>query len=357
MKNKLKVLGMMSGTSLDGLDLAFCEFWQNAKGWNYKTVKCEWKRYPSSIVKKLAGAHELRGEEFVHLDSEYGVYLGQAASEFLRAYALKADFIASHGHTVFHQPAKGFTSQIGNGVAIHTQTGVPVIYDFRTMDVMLGGQGAPLVPIGDELLFSDTDICLNLGGIANLSARMGKQRKAFDICFCNMVLNKLVAERGKKYDKDGVLAAAGEVDQGLLKKLSKVYRDLKGRPSLGREIFSRKVEPIFTGSSSSLEDKLATAVESAALEIARAAKETGGKSMLCTGGGAFNSFLMSRILEHCGDDVSVVIPDEEIVKFKEAIVFGFLGVLRVYGNNNALRSVTGASRDSSGGVIAGQIRM
>jgi anhydro-N-acetylmuramic acid kinase len=354
MKNNFKVIGLMSGTSLDGLDIAFCEFGKNKGKWEYKLVHAVVKKYPKLWINKLGNAANLSSAELISLDAEFGRYLGKVTQGFITDNKLTVDFIASHGHTVFHQPHRGFTYQIGNGNAIHALTGLPVIFDFRTLDVMLGGQGAPLVPAGDKLLFYDIDMCLNLGGIANLSADVGNERKAFDICFCNMSLNHLMGTIDKSYDQRGELSSQGEVNEKLLSELKKLYTGIrKKRPSLGREFFEQRVAPLLGNKKISLKDKLATCVESSAMEISYAAKTMNGKSMLCTGGGTFNSFLISRILHHAGDSFSMIIPDDEVVKFKEALVFAFLGVLRTTGENNCFRSVTGASQDSSAGVMVG----
>jgi anhydro-N-acetylmuramic acid kinase len=265
------------------------------------------------------------------------------------------DFIASHGHTIFHQPAKGFTCQIGDGGAIHAECGVPVVYDFRSLDVMRGGQGAPLVPAGDKVLFSDYDVCLNLGGIANLSIDIRKQRKAYDICFANMGLNHLARKANKKFDAGGALAEKGELNIKMLQALNKIYEDMRLiRPSLGRELFEEKILKLLDEEKIPLNDRLRTFTESTAMEIVKAVLAYHRKvTVLCTGGGAFNSYLISKLLEHGGDDVSWIVPDENVVKYKEAMVFAFLGVLRARKEVNCLKSVTGALVDSSGGVLAG----
>lgn len=354
MKNKFKVLGVMSGSSLDGLDIAYCEFTTVESSWEYRILQSELIPYTSNMRKLLLAVMDSSASEFASFDASFGRYIGEQCLAFVKSHGINPDFIASHGHTVFHQPDNGFTSQIGNGSAIHAVTGIPVIYDFRSLDVQLGGQGAPLVPIGDKLLFSDSDICLNLGGIANLSADVKRKRIAYDICYCNTPINYLMQSIGKTMDKGGEKASQGEVDNKLLRKIQKLYSKLRSaRPSLGREFFENEFIPLLDVKGISLEDKLATCVESAAIEIAYAAKELRGTSMLCTGGGALNTFLISRILEHCGDDVSIIIPDQDIIQFKEALIFAFLGVLKVTGQANALRSVTGASRDSSSGVMVG----
>lgn len=345
----------MSGTSLDGLDIACCVFRKIRSGWKYKIEQQQTVRYPSSWLKRLSEAHKLSGEELMELDAAYGTYLGKAVADFVRRYALKADFIASHGHTVFHQPSKGFTTQIGNGYALHVASGLPVVCDFRTQDVAFGGEGAPLVPAGDKWLFHEYDVCLNLGGIANLSLDVKGKRLAFDICFCNMGLNYLASRVSKRYDKNGEMASGGEVHKGMLKALDKIYAKLRAkRPSLGRELFEMQVEPLLNDKKISLEDSLCTFTESAAVEICNAIKDYKREAkVLCSGGGAFNSFLISRMLHHGGDELTFIIPDEEVVKFKEAMVFAFLGVLRVRNEVNCLKTVTNATRDSSSGTMVG----
>lgn len=344
----------MSGTSLDGLDIAFCEFEKTATGWKYSVGQSAVIRYPARLKEKLTKAHTLNALDFMELDAELGRYMGSSARKFVEKNNLTPEFIASHGHTIFHQPHRGFTTQIGNGNAIFAETGLPVICDFRSVDVALGGQGAPLVPVGDKLLFGDHDICLNLGGIANVSADIEEERKAFDVCFCNMPLNFLMRSVGKEYDKGGEMASSGQVDEpllGQLKDLQKSWR--KKRPSLGREMFETSMVPLLKSRRIPLQNKLATCIESSAIEIVDAALQMGGKTLLCTGGGVFNSFLMSRILDHAEDKISIIVPDDAIVKFKEALVFAFLGVLRKRGEINCLRSVTGASRDNCSGVVIG----
>jgi len=344
----------MSGTSLDGLDLAYCVFRNTKKGWHFSIEKAETIKYSKLWRKQLSSAHTVAGEELVALDVAYGKLLGEQVSTFVEQHKLKVDFVASHGHTIFHQPKRGFTYQLGNGNALHATCRLPVVADFRSLDVTLGGEGAPLVPAGDKVLFSAYDICLNLGGIANLSMNISNKRIAYDICFCNMGLNYLMEQLGKSFDKEGMLASTGQVHAGMLKQLATVYKGLnKTRPSLGREFFETKIKPIIDHKSISVADKLNTLVESAAMEMATAFRGKKNPTVLCTGGGAFNSFLISRLLEHCGDNATLVIPEEEVVKFKEAMVFAFLGVLRVRKEKNCLASVTGAGRDSSSGVMIG----
>lgn len=346
----------MSGTSLDGVDIALCIFRYQHSRWTFTIQKATTISYPQEWLKKLAAAHTLSGEALTALDAQYGKYLGLLCNQFIKEHSIRGiNFIASHGHTVFHQPGNGFTLQIGNGNAIHAQTNIPVVYDFRNLDVQLGGQGAPLVPIGDRLLFGEYDMCLNLGGIANVSAEIKKGRLAFDVCYVNMGLNYLSAKAGKKYDRNGKMSQKGEVNKTLFRKIEKIYASLKlKRPSLGRELFEKKIKPLLDDESVLLSDRLCTFTEAAAHQLAGTFREVKkGGTVLCTGGGAFNSYFMYRLIECCGDDTTLVVPDEEIVKYKEALVFAFLGVLRTQQKINSLKSVTHAIKDSSSGVMVG----
>lgn len=345
----------MSGTSLDGLDIAYCHFTKRKTGWKYTIKEATTIKYAPVWTQKLSTAQNLSGEELVALDIEYGKFLGKICNTFISKHQIKVDFIASHGHTIFHQPKKKLTYQIGNGNALYAGCGIPVIYDFRNLDVQLGGEGAPLVPAGDKFLFSEYDVCLNLGGIANLSMELKGKRIAYDVCFINMGLNYLMSQIKKSFDVGGSLASSGTIQPSMLKQLNKVYTSFRNkRPSLGREIFERSIKPILDVTDISLKDKLRTFTDSSAREIAFAILS--GKrnaKVLCTGGGTFNSFFVSCLLEYCGDDAALIIPDEVVVKFKEALVFSFLGVLRIQKQSNCFKSVTGAIRNSSGGIIVG----
>lgn len=354
-QNTFRMIGLMSGTSLDGLDLAYVEFTFRKK-WTFNLLEALTVRYDSAWERKLATAHTLTTAELLELHMAYGRFLGNQARAFLKRKKIaRVDAIASHGHTIFHQPEKGFTFQLGDGNAIHAASGRRVVADFRSLDVTLGGQGAPLVPVGDKLLFSAYDVCVNLGGIANLSMDVRGQRQAFDICFCNMALNFLVKETGIRFDNEGRLAAAGSINTSLLVKLSTAYNAIrKSRVSIGRELFETDFEPLLRSNEVSLQDKLRTVCESTAAEIADAVPRSRKPlRILCTGGGALNSFLMSEIQRKLGKRAEAIIPSNQIIEFKEALIFAFLGVLRMRQEVNVLRSVTKAKRDSCSGVLFG----
>ncbi|UII28678.1 anhydro-N-acetylmuramic acid kinase [Fulvivirga maritima] len=353
-KTEFKVIGLMSGTSLDGLDIAYCHFTKDS-AWSFSLEKATMVKYPEKILKTLVGSTQLSAVELQELDHSLGEYIGSVVKDFIDAESLKVDFIASHGHTVFHQPDKNFTTQIGNGNDISAVTQLPVIYDFRSMDVALGGQGAPLVPIGDKLLFHDYEYCLNLGGIANISFEKQGKRIAFDISPCNMILNYLANKLDLEYDDRGKLAEEGMLIPELLEKFNVLnYYTQPWPKSLGYEWVEKEFFPFLDSPSYAIKDLMRTCVEHTAIQIVNVIKDSGGSGkILITGGGAFNDFLISRMRDLIGSNHTLLVPGATLVSFKEAVVFAFLGVLNVNGENNCLASVTGASSDSCGGVKVG----
>lgn len=344
----IRAIGMMSGTSLDGLDIAAVEFKKTGEEWQFELIDAATVPYSHEWEEQLKKARQLSGEQLTKLDYEYGGYLGEQANAFIQEQNFAADFVASHGHTVFHRPEEGYTLQIGAGAKIAAVSGLPVIADFRTADVAFGGQGAPLVPIGDKLLFSDYDYCLNLGGFANISFERNNERIAFDIGPVNIVLNEMVQEFGLKYDKDGELGRQGKIDFDLLKQLNDLefYRQQEPK-SLGREWIEEVFLPLLAKSQASSLDKLRTVSEHIAIQITSVLNGKG--KMLVTGGGAFNCFVIERIQSLTTTEVCL--PGTKIIEYKEAIIFAFLGVLRILEINNCLASVTGASKDHSSGLI------
>lgn len=348
------VIGLMSGTSLDGLDIAYCQFTQG-NAWNYRILAGKTYPYTKEWREKLSSIEKKSAEELAFLHSEYGHFLGKTAKKFIAENSIKADFVSSHGHTVFHQPEKKFTFQLGNGAAIAAECGLPVVCDFRTTDVALGGQGAPLVPMGDKLLFSEYDFCLNIGGIANISFDSHrKQRIAYDICPANMVLNYLANKAGKEYDKNGNMAKAGTVFQKLLDELNSLkFFSSKPPRSLGKEWVLKEFFPVMERHKISLADKLRTITEHIAVQICSQLSNrrpaTENRKLFITGGGAHNQFLVERI--EALSPARIFIPDKLTIDFKEALIFAFLGVLRRINETNCLASVTGAKRDSSGGAV------
>jgi anhydro-N-acetylmuramic acid kinase len=348
-----KVIGLMSGTSLDGLDIAYCLFRLKNRKWEYSINKCETIKYSKNWVQKLKEAHLFSSEKLLQTHSEYGEFLGQKVLDFSMKHKLKkVDIVSSHGHTIFHNPQKGYTFQLGNGASIASVSGLPTISDFRILDVALHGEGAPLVPIGDRLLFGEYAFCLNLGGFSNISFEVNRTRLAFDICPVNTILNYLSAEKGKGYDRGGSMAKSGTINKKLLDELNELaFYKKKSPKSLGREWLEKYFLPVINSSAISTADKLATVTEHIAFQISRTVSDSRVKgNILITGGGANNSFLVSKIREKLSGH-QLVLPSPVIINFKEALVFAFLGVLKMESKMNTLCSVTGATRNSSGGTV------
>lgn len=347
----MNILGLMSGTSLDGVDLALCSLDGNA----YSILAAETVPYPADWRLRLSTLEHSTALEYAKANVELGHYFGKIINQFIINNKLTVDAIASHGHTIFHQPAVGLTTQIGDGDAIAAETGLPVVSNFRTLDVALGGQGAPLVPIGDELFFGQYDACLNLGGIANISYRHEGKRIAYDICPCNMALNRLASRLGLEYDPNGENAQRGTFNQWMNKTLNQLeYYKITPPKSLGKEWFVETFWPLLEASELPTEDLLATVTRHIAGQIASVAHKQGIKTMLVTGGGAFNRYLVECIQKDT-PAVKITIPDNLIINYKEALIFALLGYLRLKGVVNTLASVTGARCDSVGGTVSGHL--
>lgn len=342
-------IGLMSGTSVDGLDVCCATFSYKDGKWIFHIDCARGYDYPAHLKAKLGKeVQNMSAYDFVAFHSEYGRFLGERVNDFMKEFGVKPDIIASHGSTVFHEPQKKIMYQIGDGAAIAAVTGIPTVSDFRRLDIMLGGQGAPLVPIGDNLLFGEYDYCLNIGGFSNISWREGDKRIAFDISPVNYVINRFTRQIGLEMDRDGLIAARGTVCQPLLDKLNSLDYYSKTWPkSLGREWVEANVFPLLDASGLSLEDLLRTYYEHCAHQLARVTVP--GRSLLVTGGGAYNKFLISRMEELSG--CRIVVPEPAIIEFKEALIFAFLGVLYMFDQPSCLQSVTGASRDNIGGML------
>ncbi|MDX2172413.1 MAG: anhydro-N-acetylmuramic acid kinase [Bacteroidota bacterium] len=350
-KNKQKIVGVMSGTSLDGLDLALCEFETIKDKYNYKIIKAITIPYTEVWRARLTDVKDATAEQYFMLNGLYGSFIAEQINAFIGDNKQDIAAIASHGHTVFHRPSLGFTTQMGCGATIAAKTGITTVCDFRSVDVALGGQGAPLVPMGDELLFGAYDACLNLGGIANISYKNKEgKRIAYDICEANMLLNYLSEKIGHVYDEGGRMARAGKVEDALLEQLNKIsFYKQSGAKSIGREWFEKTVIPFFEENKDDVKDLLSTSVEHISDIIAIELNKNNLKNVLITGGGAFNSYLIEKLKQKT--ICELVIPDNETVNFKEALIFAFLGYLRLNNQINTLKSVTGASRDSVGGAV------
>jgi anhydro-N-acetylmuramic acid kinase len=342
----------MSGSSLDGLDICFCKFSKSENGWFYTMPQAETYEYSAEWKNKLKSASQSNAKMFVELDKSFGELIGKNVVDFISRHKIDhVDFVASHGHTVFHNPENNYTSQIGSGAHISAVTNVPSISNFRSLDTALGGQGAPLVPIGDELLFNEFDYCLNLGGYSNISYRSNDQRIAYDICPVNKVLNFLAEKEGKEFDKDGEIGKKGEVIKELLHDMNELdYYYQKGPKSLGDEWLQKEFfEVLNRYSSLKNADMMRTVYEHVSVQIAKSTYPGKGKKILTTGGGALNQFLIDCIRKH--NTNSIIIPDKKLIEFKESLIFAFMGALRYENLINCLASVTGARKDTSGGII------
>lgn len=357
------VIGIMSGSSLDGLDIAYVQFHEAGGKWTMELLQGACYPYSSEWEEKLRHCTALSAADYLLLHSAYGRYIGEQVNAFIHAYQLehKVHMIASHGHTSFHMPSQFMTAQLGDGAAIAAVTGLPVISDLRAMDVAFGGQGAPIVPMGEKLLLPDYPFLLNLGGIANLSVRAGERYIAFDSCAANRVLNMLAADAGKTYDEDGKLAAAGSVDESLLAELDRLdYYQQHYPKSLANDFGTDRVYPMIRAAGIATEDALRTYVTHICRQIVRdlgavASNEgisTDGAKLLVTGGGALNGFLVDSLnqeLQSLG--MTAEKPDNSLIEYKEAIIMALLGVLRWREEYTVLASVTGASRNSIGGAL------
>lgn len=345
------VIGVMSGTSLDGIDLAYCCLYKT-EHWCYEIYEAETYPYPVRWKNKLQGAVHLEPQELTTLDIDYTKYLAMVIARFLKRIIKTSvytgvDAVCSHGHTVFHQPEKGMTLQIGNLPLLAKLLNKTVVCDFRKQDVALGGQGAPLVPIGDELLFGNYDYCLNLGGFANISTNRESHRMAYDICPVNIVLNPLAERLGVPYDDGGKLSKSGKLLPELLEKLNELpYYQQPPPKSLGLEWILKNVFPLLK-SNYKTEDILHTFTEHIAMQLANNFNEK--TTVLATGGGTYNTYLLERIKAHKA--LELVLPDKVLIDYKEALIFGLLGILKLHNEINCLASVTGAKHDHSAGVV------
>ena len=364
------VIGLMSGSSLDGLDIAFVELQETAGKWDYEIKATTCHRYNNDLRIKLRDAVNLNALEYQLLHTFYGHYIGEQVNDFIKQNDLdhRVDLIVSHGHTTFHVPEKLMTAQLGDGAAIAAETALPVVTDLRALDVAFGGQGAPIVPIGESLLFPDFDFFLNLGGIANISAHIGedsaKKVIAFDVCPANRVLNMLAEKLKFSFDENGEIATSGKLHPQLLQKLNSLdYYKQSFPKSLANNFGTDIIYPIIESFSIEVKDALHTYVEHITYQIKNAVvacresdhdtdADMGEKKLLVTGGGAFNKFLIKKLSEELQSaNVTIVVPEDNIIMYKEALIVALIGVLRWREEYNVLSSVTGAKRNSIGGAL------
>ncbi|TDH25553.1 anhydro-N-acetylmuramic acid kinase [Segetibacter sp. 3557_3] len=355
-----RVIGIMSGSSLDGLDIAFIEFNESGGKWAYEILHAACLPYSDEWVQKLASATSLSAYEYLLLHAAYGKYIGERVNEFIGQYALehRVQLISSHGHTTFHAPELGMTAQLGDGAAIAAATQINVVSDLRALDVAFGGQGAPIVPIGEKLLLPEYDFYLNLGGIANIAYMTEAGYVAYDICPANRVLNMIIEKEGQKFDEGGRLAASGNIDHGLLSRLKAfAYYDKPYPKSLANDFGTTEIFPLIESTKRAPADALRTYVEHIAMQVVSSIQKdtnlpAGPGKLLVTGGGGFNHFLIQRLSQLLSAiNIEVVLPDEMLINYKEALVMGLIGVLRWREEYNVISTVTGAKRASIGGAV------
>lgn len=342
------VIGVMSGTSLDGVDLCYVNFTKDEQ-WGFEILKSKTVEYSEKWQERLKTAIKSNADILAQLDFDYSVFLAHTIKDFIEDFQIQnIDAICSHGHTVFHEPQKGITKQIGNLDVLAKIIGRKIVCDFRVDDVALGGEGAPLVPIGDRLLFSEYDFCVNLGGFANISYEFNKQRIAYDICPVNIVMNRYAAILDLPYDDSGKIAKSGKINEQLLNTLNSLgFYQQKPPKSLGLEWVDNYIFPEIEKLNFKTDDILRTFVEHVSVQIANNVREN--SKVLFTGGGTYNTFLLDRIKAQ--KKMKLIVPDKELIEYKEALIFGFLGVLKLRNEPNCLSSVTGASKDHSSGKI------
>jgi len=353
LKKTWKVVGIMSGSSLDGLDVALANFTRENNGiWSGELDQIHCFDFPASLKVRLHKAMHMTALEMCELDRDWALFAAKCVKDSITNLSLKPDLVASHGHTVFHNPSEGFTTQIGSGAIIAAETHMPVVCDLRSLDVAYGGTGAPLIPLVDKLLFSEYDGCLNLGGFSNISHLNSKPEViAWDIGPCNNLLNKVSRIVGFEYDKDGLIASKGVIKDELFNDLCALTYHHKPAPkSLGMEWVESELRLVIDKYSSlSVGDKLRTAVEYIAHIIV---VDSPAGRVLVSGGGVWNTFLMDRIRKISADkSTEFLIAEPDMANGKEAYGFAFLGLLRWLGESNVYQEVTGASRPSSGGAV------
>ena len=350
-KQFYNVIGVMSGTSLDGVDLAHIYFTVEDGIWDFKILEAETVGYSNEWLEKLKKAIHFSQSELKQLNEDYTKLLAEIINNFIANHQISdLDAVCSHGHTILHQPQNGFTLQIGNLPQIAKLVNQKVVCDFRVQDVKLGGQGAPLVPIGDEILFSEFTYCLNLGGFSNVSFSKNGKRIAFDISPVNTVLNFYANQLNVDYDDKGNFAKSGNLNQKLFEELNDLeFYKIAYPKSLGFEFVKETVLPLMESVEISVFDKMNTFVHHVAFQISNVLNHKNG-SLLITGGGAYNDFLIEKMKFYL-PEMNIVIPDKNILEYKEALIFALLGVLKLRGENNVLSSVTGAQYDHSSGNI------
>ncbi|XP_064473646.1 anhydro-N-acetylmuramic acid kinase-like [Ornithodoros turicata] len=365
---KYEVIGVMSGSSLDGLDIIYTRFSLTSSDcWEYNIQHCTCYNYSPTWIDKLKHATSTSALEYQLLNTEYGRYIGEYVLRFIRENRLdgKVHLIACHGHTVFHLPSQLTTSTLGDGATVAAVTGLPVVSDLRSMDVALGGQGSPIALTAERKLFgNEYQFFLNIGGMACLTYAGKNYSDSFavDVCPANQLLNLLANREGRAFDRSGEMAKSGKVSTRLLKDLDDFDYYKKSFPkSLGVDFGPEILYPLIQAHDLSTADALQTFTEhicNQVAEVIRLVERTvkdglpQSSKMLVTGGGARNLFLVDRLTERLKEfRITVVVPNDELVKFKEALVTSVIGVQRLRGEENFIGEVSGASRSSIGGAF------
>ena len=350
MSKAIHCIGVMSGTSIDGVDIAHCSFEAIENKWQFQIHHADCLPYSELWQNRLVKLHEQSAEVFAKTNVYYGHFLGQCVQQFIKKYEIQDKFslVSSHGQTIFHNPSKGYTIQIGHGAAIAKECGLPVVCDLRTSDMAYGGQGAPIVPLGEKFLFPNLQQFVNIGGISNCSLHTNEQTIGYDVCMGNLLLDELASRVGKAYDNNGEMAASGAIHKELLADLNAHSYFAKSYPkSLDAEEVLNEFLPLVDAYSIPIEDQMATIVEHIAVQLS-SALHSNYKTMV-TGGGALNSFLVKRLQSHFSNEI--ILPETEIIENKEALIIAFLGLLRLNKQENVLASVTGANKNTINGAL------
>jgi len=343
------IAGVMSGSSLDGLDIAIVHFSPNSDWqllWSYDIP------YTPEWVSRLKNYHLLSSTEYVSLKFDFSRYIGELVGDALGDYSGNVDYVSFHGHTLLHLPEKGITEQIGNGGVLAAILNIPTITDFRTQDVTKGGVGTPLAPLVELNLFKGHDYYLNLGGIANITKLIDAAKlMAYDVCPCNQVLNYFSNQMGKDYDEGGEIARSGTINKNLIDYLNSIpYFDQNPPKSLDNNWIMNEVIPNFPAGK--IEDTLHTFCNWVAECIANEVEESKASSLMVSGGGAHNTYFMECLTSRLSSkNCELHLPSKEIIDFKEAILMSLMAYKYINGESNVLCSVTGASSDSIGGAL------
>jgi len=349
-----KTIGIMSGTSLDGIDIAYCTFKKKTR-WTYKIDKAITVKFPKIIKKRLLKSFEIKGYELIKLDHDLGDFIGNETKKFIKRNNFSPEIIACHGHTIFHNLKDKISFQIGNANRIYSKLEIPIINNFRELDVIFDGQGAPLVPIGEKLLFNKFNYFVNLGGVLNLTKLKGKEIIAYDIAPLNIILNDISRKLNYDFDDKGNIAKNGKFISKLFNELNSLDYYKKPNPkSLGIEWIQNKIYPLIYKSGYNLEDLLNTLTNHIAFQLSLNIKER-GNNILVTGGGAYNKFLIENIRLYDKNKNNWKIPNKTLINYKEALIFAFMGLLRKRKEKNILQSVTGSTVKLSSGIITENI--